>query len=93
MVKHRMVTGTKVVLSHVSVQEEAIKMVFECFEKRLRNLVLNRCRQLIVKVEFFNDQVKIINESILDELFDRVIQFIRDLFLFVTIFKHEKPEI
>ena len=39
------------------------------------------------KVEFFNNQVVIVDESILDELLDRVIKPIRNLLLLVTVFQ------
>jgi len=56
-------------------------------------LILNRGRELVVEIEFFNDQIEIVDESILDELFNRMIQLVWDLFLLIAILKSQEPQI
>jgi hypothetical protein len=71
----------------ISVQKEAVKVVFESLEQGLGDLVLDRGRKFFVKVELLDDQVEIINEGILNELFDGMIKLIRNFLNFVAVLK------
>ena len=71
----------------ICVQEETVEMALECLEKRFGYLVLDGGWQLLIEVELLDDKVEIINESVLNKFFDRVIQFVWNLLLTVTIFK------
>jgi hypothetical protein len=82
-----------VLKSYVCIQEEVAELVFEAFEKRFGYLVLDLGWKFVVEVKFFNDKIVIIDESVLNELFERLIQLIWDLLVFVAIFKPQKPEV
>ena len=77
----------------VRVLKEGIKVVFEGLEKWLRNQVLDRRWEFVVEVKLFDNQVEIVDESILDELFDRVVKLVRDLFFAVAVLESQKPKI
>ena len=79
--------------AHVGVEEEVIELILECSKQGLRDLILDRGRELIVETELFDNEIEIINEGVLDEFFDWVIQLIRDLLFFVTVFKPQEPQI
>ena len=68
-------------------------MAFERFEKRLGDLVLDSGWEFLVEVELLDDQVEIVDESVLDELLDRVIELVRNRLFRVTLFKSQEPEI
>ena len=71
----------------ISVQEEVVEMDLKRLEKRLRNLVLDRGWQFFVEVKLFDNQIEVIDESILDEFLDGVVQFVWNLFLTVAVFE------
>jgi len=73
--------------SCICILEKGVEVALKCLKQGFRDLVLNRGWKLIVEVKFFNNQIEIINKSILDKLFDRVIQLVWNLFLAVTILK------
>lgn len=79
--------------ANVGVEEEVVEVLLEATEEWLAYLVLDGCWQLVVEWEFFDDEVEIVNESILNELFNRVIKLIRYLFFLVAVLKPQKPEI
>ena len=56
-------------------------------------MILNRGWELVVKVELLDDQIEIVNESVLDELFDRMIKLVWDLFLLIAILKPQEPKV
>ena len=56
--------------ANVSVEEKVAKLVLECSKQRLRYLVLDLSWQFVVEVELFDDEVVIINESVLNKFFD-----------------------
>ena len=54
---------------------------------------MDRRWELVVEVKFFDNQVEIVDESVLDELFDRVVKLVRDLFFAVAVLESKKPKI
>ena len=62
-----------VLKADICVQEEVVELSFEILEQGIWDLILDTRRQLIIESEFFNDQIEIENERILNELFDWMI--------------------
>jgi len=79
--------------ANICVQEEITELVFERLEKGFRNLVLDLGWQFVVKIKFFNNQIVIVNKSILNEFLDRVVKPIWNLFFFIAVFKPEQPKV
>lgn len=57
----------------IRVQEEVVELSFEILEQGIWDLILDTRRQLIIESKFFNDEIEIENEGILNELFDWMI--------------------
>ena len=73
--------------AHVQIEEEITELRLERFEKWLCYLILNLSWEFLIKIEFFNDEVIIIYESILNEFFDGVIELVGNVLVSVTILK------
>lgn len=79
--------------ANIRIQKEITELIFETLEKWFWNLVLDLGRQLVVKVEFFYDQIVIVHKSVLNKFFDWVVEPIWNPFFFVTVFKPKKPKV
>ena len=72
---------------NVSVQEEVAKLILKTSKYRVRDFVLNLRWQVLVEWKLFNDEIIVVDEGVLDELFDDLIQLVWNLLSFVAILK------